>query len=150
MGGEAWFCVCAFFLPIGSPFPWIPGNAPNHRTGARCGAVCQFVRWPTLLRSVPERRNNSSNGARGAIPEPIPRFLSFMSDSSLLGFWAIRTDGPPAESPTWSRPALPGEPQPPQKGPQRRPILPGELQPIRHRQTAAGHRVAWDEPGENF
>lgn len=31
-----------------------------------------------------------------------------------------------------------------------RAVLPGETSPIRYRQTAAGHRVAWDEPGENF
>jgi hypothetical protein len=31
-----------------------------------------------------------------------------------------------------------------------RAVLPGEPQPIRYRQTAAGHRIAWDEPGENF
>jgi hypothetical protein len=98
---------------------------------------------------VPEVGNNSPNGARGD-PEPIPRFLSVMSDSSLLGFWAIRADGRIAASPTWSGPVLPGEPQPRQKATQRRPVLPGEPAPIRYRQTASGYRVAWDEPGENF
>ena len=32
----------------------------------------------------------------------------------------------------------------------RRVTLPGEPEPIRYRQTASGHRVVWDEPGENF
>lgn len=32
----------------------------------------------------------------------------------------------------------------------RRVTLPGEPEPMRYRQTASGHRVAWDEPGENF
>lgn len=32
----------------------------------------------------------------------------------------------------------------------RRVTLPGEPEPICHRQTVKGHRVAWDEPGENF
>jgi hypothetical protein len=32
----------------------------------------------------------------------------------------------------------------------RGPVLPGEPAPIRYRHTASGHRVAWDEPGENF
>jgi hypothetical protein len=73
-----------------------------------------------------------------------------MQDSTFLGFWAIRADGRIAESPTWPRPVLPGEPQPRQKAPQRRPVLPGESAPIRYRQTASGYRVAWDEPGENF
>jgi hypothetical protein len=73
-----------------------------------------------------------------------------MSDSNLLGFWAIRADGRIAESPTWSGPVLPGEPQPRQKGSQRPPVLPGESAPIRYRQTASGYRVAWDEPGESF
>jgi hypothetical protein len=75
-----------------------------------------------------------------------------MSDSSLLGFWAIRQDGRIAQSPDWIGPILPGEPQPqpqPQPG-NGRPILPGEPQPIRYRRTASGYRVAWDEPGENF
>jgi hypothetical protein len=105
--------------------------------GLRCGAVCQksAILHPT---------------AKEAIPEPIPRFLSAMSDSNLLGFWAIRADGRIAASPTWSRPVLPGEPQPRRKGLQRRPVLPGEPAPIRYRQTASGHVVAWDEPGEHF
>jgi hypothetical protein len=60
------------------------------------------------------------------------------------------SNGLPAESPTWSGPVLPGEPQPASAAPKGRPVLPGEPQPIRYRQTVKGHRVAWDEPSENF
>jgi hypothetical protein len=75
-----------------------------------------------------------------------------MSDSKLLGFWAIRQDGRIAESPKWSGPILPGEPQPEPQAQSKnvRPILPGEPQPMRYRRTVSGYRVAWDEPGENF
>ena len=79
-----------------------------------------------------------------------PRFNRTVSDSNLLGFWAIRQDGRIAESPSWVRPVLPGEPQPPAQPRNVRPVLPGEPQPIRYRRTANGYRVAWDEPGENF
>jgi hypothetical protein len=73
-----------------------------------------------------------------------------MQDSNPLGFRSIRPDGKIAEAPTWQGPVLPGEPQPPSAAPKRRTVLPGEPQPIRYRQTVRGHRVAWDEPSENF
>ena len=73
-----------------------------------------------------------------------------MSDSQLLGFWAIRQDGRMADSPDWIRPVLPGEPQPQPQPRNVRPVLPGEPQPTRYRRTASGYRVVWDEPGENF
>ena len=75
-----------------------------------------------------------------------------MSDSKLLGFWAIHRNGRIAESPEWSGPILPGEPQPEPQAQSKNvhPILPGEPQSMRYRRTASGYRVAWDEPGENF
>ena len=71
--------------------------------------------------------------------------------SDLLGLWTVRADGRIAESPTWQRRVvLPGEPQAPATGSRPRVVLPGEPEPIRYRQTVQGHRIAWDEPGENF
>lgn len=89
---------------------------------------------------VPTARERSRTGLRSYL----------MQDSNLLGLWSIRPDGKIAEAPTWQGPVLPGEPQPPSTAPRRRTVLPGEPQPIRYRQTVRGHRVAWDEPSENF
>lgn len=110
-----------------------PGPCANLRTVLRSGIMGQ-----------------SGGMMATSDPETVASFLSFraMTNTTLLGFWQMASNGLPAERPQWRRPTLPGETEPPTLASHGNDAP--QLPQLRYRTTRSGQTVAWDEPSETF